>query len=279
MFTGGVPPLQSCVHACWCEDGDRVCPSERHPGGPGVWHSRTHTVLGERWVPQVFQRPPSLGFFLYPPSCVFSQVRLICSPPATPAPRSPALTDQWTPSWTPPMISWRCSSKRSAACSPTPTFTWEVMRWTSRAGETLSDPILWLKNSTAVSNCFCPTGSPTQTFRSSWLNRASDRTTPNWSPSTSKGGFLVEARIFSQNKNYTIDLFIDSHSLLDIVTSTNKGYVVWQEVFDNAVKVRFLNMKRKKNGVQDNSCQVLRCIGICFYMINKGIVWTTDKYC
>ncbi len=65
----------------------------------------------------------------------FSQVRKICSHPATLAPNPLAPSDRWIPSWTPRMTSWTSSSRRSAPCSLTPTFTWEVMRWTSPAGE------------------------------------------------------------------------------------------------------------------------------------------------
>lgn len=54
LFTGILPPIHTCVYTCRREDGDWVCPSERHSCYPGVWHSRTHTVLGQRWVLQVF---------------------------------------------------------------------------------------------------------------------------------------------------------------------------------------------------------------------------------
>lgn len=52
LFPGSVPPIHTCVYTRWCEDGDRVCPSKRHSCYPRIWHSRTHTVLGQRWVLQ-----------------------------------------------------------------------------------------------------------------------------------------------------------------------------------------------------------------------------------
>jgi len=64
------------------------------------------------------------------------QARRICSRPATPAPTPPAPSGPWTPSWTPRTTSWAASSRRSAPCSPTPTFTWGATRWTSDVGET-----------------------------------------------------------------------------------------------------------------------------------------------
>lgn len=50
VLTGSVPPVLTRVHALWCEDGDWICPSERHSCHPRVWHAGTHSVLGQRWV-------------------------------------------------------------------------------------------------------------------------------------------------------------------------------------------------------------------------------------
>lgn len=50
VLAGSVPPVHTCVHPLWCEDGDWICPSERHSCHPRVWHAGTHPVLGQRWV-------------------------------------------------------------------------------------------------------------------------------------------------------------------------------------------------------------------------------------
>lgn len=50
VLAGSVPPIHTCVHPHWCEDGDWICPYERHSCRPRVWHTGTHSVLGQRWV-------------------------------------------------------------------------------------------------------------------------------------------------------------------------------------------------------------------------------------
>lgn len=50
VLAGSVPPVHTRVHPRWCEDGDWICPSERHSRHPRVWHAGTHSVLGQRWV-------------------------------------------------------------------------------------------------------------------------------------------------------------------------------------------------------------------------------------
>lgn len=70
-------------------------------------------------------------------SIISHQAKKIFSHPVTLGPNPLALSGQWIPSWTPRTTSWLSSSRRSAPCSPMATFTWEVMRWTSHAGETV----------------------------------------------------------------------------------------------------------------------------------------------
>lgn len=42
----------------------------------------------------------------------------------------------------------------------------------------------------------CPAGSPTRTFSSSWNSMASDKTTANWNPFTSKSVFLISITFY-----------------------------------------------------------------------------------
>lgn len=56
LLAGSVSPIHTCVHTLWCEDGDWICPSERHSCHPRVWHTRTHSVLGQRWVLNTIQK-------------------------------------------------------------------------------------------------------------------------------------------------------------------------------------------------------------------------------
>ncbi|XP_073219225.1 beta-hexosaminidase subunit alpha isoform X3 [Lepidochelys kempii] len=56
------------------------------------------------------------------------------------------------------------------------------------------------------------------------------KTTPNWSLSTS--------RVMGELSLFILYCFSPGSRLLDIISSYGKGYVVWQEVFDNGVKVK-----------------------------------------
>lgn len=192
----------------------------------------------------MFNGLPSLGYFPYTFSRVFlPQDSPICWPPATLAPSNPALSDQWTPSWTPPMISWGRSSKRSAACSLTATFTWEVMRWTSRAGETGTSSVPQLKVRPILAAASAPQEVQprhSEVHGSAGLWTGLHQTGVLLHPGVGfllKSGFWVKKKLF----NYFCFFIL---SLVDIVSSTNKGYIVWQEVFDNGVKVGYMTSKR-----------------------------------
>lgn len=128
------------------------------------------------------------------------QARRICSRPVSPAPHPLAALDQWTPSWTPHIHSWPSSSRRSALCSPMPTFTWGVTRWTSPAGETehyVTEALPSTSNKILVNiSCgFHSAGSPTQIFKNLWISKVLDKITANWSLSTSNSGLLVYSKL------------------------------------------------------------------------------------
>ncbi len=135
-----------------------------------------------------------------------------------------------------------------------PTFTWEVMRWTSPAGETV---------------CTISKGSPQHQrlgviIGCCFLNRR--KSNPDIQKFMEQHSFGQDFRklesfyiqrfvqkyfVFSPSlsthteQKQLIDWFLcfsRSDRLLEIVTGTKKGYIIWQEVFDNGVKV----MKEKQ---------------------------------
>lgn len=249
---GSVPPLHTCVYACWCEDGDWICPSEGYSCRGGVWHARTHPVLGQRWV---FTHSKCWSVFDFmnssPLPHVPRQARKICSHRVTPDQSFLALLGRWTPSWTPPIPSWPNSLKKSALCFPMATSTWGVMRWTSAAGEAgqgVRKPLRSISNKVDSYDFLF------------FFFKSCRKSNPDITKFMDQQGFgqdysklesfyiqrwavpLHWSRLHTFSSSYKTRwmkyfLVMWPDRLLDIVATTDKGYMVWQEVFDNGVKV------------------------------------------